>query len=103
MAPRGSEFPNDHRGVRAFFERDLEAQRAQLVSSGVFDQPWVQTYERRLEYSPARYVSFIESLGGVASMPPARRAELRAAVRGVLPQTPVQILDLLHVVAAKAR
>ena len=59
------------RSVRRSTPRDPSSAvgRDELRASGRFEEPWWNVYERRLEYTPRRYLDLIGSMGAVASSP----------------------------------
>lgn len=103
MGPRGSTFPGDEAGVRALFDRELAEQRAELAASGPFEEPSWRVYEQRLEYTAQRYVDLLQSMSAVATRPATVRAEIADGLRAVLGEAPFEVLDLVYVLAAKAR
>ena len=101
LGPRGSTFPDSADGVRAFVADESAVGRDELRASGLFEEPWWQVYERPLAYSPQRYVELIGSMSGVAALPD--RDEVLADLRTVLGDEPLDLVDLVYVVAARAR
>jgi SAM-dependent methyltransferase len=103
MGPRGSTFPNDEAGVRELFDAELAEQRAGLAASGAFEEPWLGTYEQRLEYTAQRYADLLQSMSAVAAQPDELRAEIGDGLRAVLGDAPFELVDLVYVLGAKAR
>lgn len=103
MAPLGSTFPSEHEEIRAMVERDTEEGRAELAAAGVFGDPWWRLCEQRLDYTADRYVSLLLSMSSVAAQPATVRAELAEALHTVLGGAPFELVDLVYVVAAKAK
>lgn len=101
LQPRGSTFPDTDAGVRAFFEEDAAEAREAMRASGHFDEPWWGVYERRYAYSGPQYVDFVVSLGGIAASP--ERDVVRGELERVVGDGPVELVDLGHVTAARAR
>lgn len=102
MAPRGSTFPNNEAGVRELFMGDLDRARADLRTSGRFQDAWSTTLERRYEYTPDRYVSLLRSMSYIASLPADERASLARDLQGVLGADPLTVVDLVYVLAARS-
>jgi SAM-dependent methyltransferase len=100
MVPHGSTFPTEEEGVRQWVGEQSALVREELGGSGRFDEPWWHLYERRLEYTPQRYLDLIGSLGAVASSP--EQAEILAELVPVLGSQPFEVIDLVYVVAARA-
>jgi SAM-dependent methyltransferase len=100
MVPHGSTFPTGEEGVRQWADEQSTTMREELRGSGRFDEPWWRLYERRLEYTPQRYLDLLSSLGAIASSPD--RAEILAELTPVLGTEPFEVVDLVNVVAARA-
>lgn len=87
---------------RTMLEEDAAGGREELGASGVFADPWWRTYERMLEFTPDRYVSFMRTMGSFAAQPDDVRAEYSDALRAVLPPEPFDVTELVYLVAARA-
>ena len=98
--PRGSTFPDEEGEVRAMLERDAAAARDELAASGRFDQPWWRVYARMLTYTPDRYVALIGSMSSIAASPD--REDVLSELRELLGDEPLDVRDLVYVVAARA-
>jgi trans-aconitate methyltransferase len=103
LAPRGSTFPNSHAAVRALFDADNAERRRVLAESGLFEDPWWRTYERRLEYTPARYTSLVLSMSHIAAEGREFGADLARDLLGVLPREPFRLLDWVYACAARVK
>ena len=101
MHPHGSTFPIEEQEVRRWVEDESAVGRDELRASGRFEEPWWHVYERRLEYTPARYLDLIGSMGAVAAS--LERGEILAELAPVLGSEPFEVVDLVYVVAARAR
>ena len=101
--PAGSTFPDDDEGVRAFVASESAIGREELRTSGRFEEPWWRIYERTLRYAPERYVDLIGSMGGVARAGSAERDYVLAHLRRVLGEAPLDVIDLVYVVAARGK
>jgi SAM-dependent methyltransferase len=100
MLPHGSTFPTEEEDVRQLVADETAVGRDELRASGRFEDPWWHVYERRLEYTPQRYVDLTGSRGAVASSP--ERAALLAELAPALGTEPFEVVDLVYVVAARA-
>jgi hypothetical protein len=99
MIPHGSTFPTEEADVRAFVADEHAKARDDVRASGHFDEPWTHLYERTLEYTPARYVDLIGSMGNVAASPD--RGDILAVLGPMLGDEPFELVDLVWVVAAR--
>ncbi|MBA2357315.1 MAG: hypothetical protein H0V84_02670 [Actinobacteria bacterium] len=86
-----------------YVQRDAAAGREELAASGLFAEPWWKVCARTLSYTPARFVSFLLTLSGVAAQPAEWRADLARALHDRLGERPLAVTDLVYVVAARRR
>ena len=101
MIPHGSTFPTEEADVRRFVADEIAAAADLIRDSGRFEKPWSHVYERTLQYTPQRYRDLIGSMGSVAASED--YAEILAELRPVLGTEPFELVDLVWVVAARAR
>jgi SAM-dependent methyltransferase len=99
--PRGGTFPIEEEDIREFVGGELRSLRGELVESGRFEEPWTSTHERRLTYTPERYVQLIGSMGQIAAS--SGRADLLAELRPALGEEPFELVDLVWTIAARSR
>jgi SAM-dependent methyltransferase len=100
MHPHGSTFPIEEEDVRRWVDDESAIGREELRASRRFEEPWWYIYERRLEYTPGRFVDLIGSMGAVAASPD--RSQIMAELAQVLGPDRFDVVDLVYVVAAKA-
>ena len=100
MGPNGSTFPGDEAGVRDFVATEMETVCDDILRSSRFDEPRTRLYERRLEYTPERYLDLVGSMGHVASS--GRRDAILAGLRPVLGDRSLELVDLVWSIAARA-
>jgi SAM-dependent methyltransferase len=101
MIPHGSTFPTEEADVRQFVSDETAAAAAAVRDSGRFEEPWSHVYERTLTYTPDRYHDLIGSMGRLAASDD--YAEILAELRPVLGTEPFELIDLVWVIAARAR
>jgi SAM-dependent methyltransferase len=101
LRPHGSTFPTEEEDVRAFVDGELAGMRDEVAASGRFAEPWTDLVERRLEYTPGRYVDLIGSMGHVAAS--GERERIMAELRPLLGDEPFELLDLVWTIAARSR
>lgn len=101
MIPHGSTFPTEEEGVRQLVADETAAACGRLRDSGRFDRPWSHVYERMLAYTPERFHDLVGSMGYVAASDD--YAAILAELRPVLGTEPFVLIDLVWVIAARAR
>jgi SAM-dependent methyltransferase len=101
MIPHGSRFPTEEAGVREFVAGEIETICDDVRRSSLFAEPWSTVRERRLEYTPERYLDLIGSMGHVAAS--GKRDTLLAELRPILGDRPFELVDLVWSIAARRR
>ena len=101
LDPRGvGSFPIEEPDVREFVDAEVASVCDGLTASGRFDEPLTDLLERRLNYTPERYVDLIGSMGLVAAS--GRRNEILADLRPLLGDDSFEVVDLVWTIAARA-
>jgi len=99
LRPRGSTFPTEESDLRSHVADELEANIGRFRESGRFQEPWTHVHERVLRYSPQRFRDLIGSFGQVAASPD--RGAILAELEPVLGHDPLDVIDIVWVIAAR--
>jgi SAM-dependent methyltransferase len=100
LRPRASTFPAEEAGIRAHVADEIEANIGRFHESGCFGEPRTHLHERVLRYTPQRYRDLVGSFGKIASSP--ERADILAELGPVLGDDPIDVIDIVWVIAARA-
>ena len=100
MNPHGSTFPVEEEDVRSFVAGEIESIADEVRQSGRYEEPWTEILERRLTYTPERYVDLIGSMGHVAAS--GERDAIQAELRPVVGSEPFELVDLVWTIAARS-
>jgi SAM-dependent methyltransferase len=100
MNLHGSTFPVEEEDVRQFVADELVWHSDELRQSGRFDEPWTNVIERRLVYTPERYLDLIGSMGHVVAL--GEREAIMSELRPVLGTELFELVDLVWTIAARA-
>ncbi len=100
MIPQGSTFPTEEEDIRRLVADELAGEIGRIRASRRFEEPWSCVLERQLEYTSGRYRDLIGSMGHVASG--GRRDAILAELEPILGEEPLEVIDLVWVIGARA-
>jgi hypothetical protein len=86
--------------IRAHVADEIEANIGRFHESGCFAEPRTHLHERVMRYTPQRYRDLVGSFGKIASSP--ERAEILAELGPVMGDDPIDVIDIVWVIAARA-